>query len=107
MQVKEPVISLLAFDQMLTLLHNPGSVPAKIVTAFEALCPIFRRYVFSCVSPASLHSFVPLTLAFAGKSDGGYMGPGDKTVSEAARNLITCLAADIECFEVLSREFFV
>lgn len=100
MQAREPIVTLLALDQILLLLHSPGSTPERILKALQDLYPSFRRFAFSSANSTSLHSFVPMALGYAGKSDGGYMGPGDRIVAEAARNLITCLEKDIECFEV-------
>lgn len=99
-EMTEPIVSLRTLDQILILIHTSRSVPQKIVKAIAALASTFRCFAYSSAGPPSLQSFVPLTLAFAARSDGGYLGPGDKVVAEAARNLISCLQEDPECFEV-------
>ncbi|GMH39972.1 hypothetical protein BSKO_07876 [Bryopsis sp. KO-2023] len=99
-EMQEPVVSLPALDIILSVVYSSASVPPQIAKTLKTYSSEFRQFALAVKSPAVLQAFVPLTLAFAGKSEGGYMGPGDEMVSIAAENLMTCLQHDLECFEV-------
>lgn len=99
-EMRESIVSLAAMDIMLSIVHSSTSAPLQITKTLKAHCTEFRQFALAVKSPALLQAVVPLALAFAGKSEGGYMGPGDEMVSVAAENLVTCLQHDLECFEV-------
>lgn len=98
----ESVVSFSSIDKVLNVIRKPEGIPSMVAESLESLSPSLIQMVFSPLfnDPAALQGIVPLTLALAGKSAGDYLGSGDNIVASAAKNLIACLQADPECFEV-------
>lgn len=75
-------------------------IPSQILSPLKDLYPTLRSLAFACASHTALHDFLKFSLEFAAKSEGGYLGRGDRIVDEATENVIRCLLNDSECFDV-------
>lgn len=101
-EVFEPIISLKSLNsvQCAINLESATRIPAQVLSGLETLYPAFRSIAYSTASPNDLQDFVKISLEFAARSEGGFMGPGDHVVAEATENIMDCIHADPECFEI-------
>ncbi|CAD7701105.1 unnamed protein product [Ostreobium quekettii] len=100
-EVTEPIISLTSLDLLRSAIHlHHARVPPRVLSQLQEAYPVLRSIALSSASRSSTHVFLKCSLEFASKTEGGVLGQGDAAVSEAAENVIACLAKDAECFEV-------
>lgn len=101
-EVTEPVVSLSSLNkiQCAICLDLTVPIPSQILSQLNDLYPTLRSLAFSSASHSALHDFLKSSLDFAAKSEGGYLGKGDRIVDEATENIIGCLLKDSDCFDV-------